>query len=85
MDDHFTHLCPKLAEAAKLLSLLLDVLTNHFPHNQHMAFNSSYAENAASGIQNPPVQDDNRLCINMVKSQVNVTTWSRDYSSSQSV
>jgi hypothetical protein len=32
-DDHFTHLCPKLAEVARLLSLLPVVLTNPFPHN----------------------------------------------------
>jgi hypothetical protein len=32
-DDHLTHLCPKLVEATRLLSLPLFVLTNPFPHN----------------------------------------------------
>jgi hypothetical protein len=84
-DDHLTHLCPKLMEAARLLSLPPDVLTNPFPHNQHMALISSNARNATSGSQNPPVQDGDCLCINMVKSQVNVATRYCDYSSSQDV
>jgi hypothetical protein len=50
-----------------------------------MASSSSNAENVTSGSQNPPAQDDDHLCINMVKSQVNVATRSRDYSSSQDV
>jgi hypothetical protein len=56
------------------------VLTNPFPHNQHMASSSSNVGNVASGSQNPPTQDNDRLCINMVKSQVNVATRSGDYS-----
>jgi len=59
------------------------MLTNPFPHNQHMASSSSNAENATSGNQNPPTHEGDRLCVNMVKSQINVATWSRDYSSSQ--
>jgi hypothetical protein len=50
-----------------------------------MASSSSNAGNAASGGQNPPAQDNDHLCINMVKSQVNVATWSRNYSSSHVV
>jgi hypothetical protein len=84
-DDHLTHLCPKLAEVVSLLSLPPVVLTNTFPHNQHMASSSSNAENVASGSQNPPAQDGDRLCINMVNSQVNVATGSRNYSSPQNV
>jgi hypothetical protein len=80
-DDHLTHLCPKLVEAARLLSLSLIVLTNPFPHNQHMASSSSNVRNVASGSQNPLAQDDDRLCINLVKSKVNVATQSHDYSS----
>jgi hypothetical protein len=84
-DDHLTHSLPKLVEYARLLSLPPVVLTNPFPHNQHIASSSSNARNASSGIQNPPAQDNDLLCINMVKSQVNVATWSLDYSSSQTV
>ena len=37
IDDHLTHLCPKLAEATRLLYLPPIMLMNPFPHNQHMA------------------------------------------------
>jgi hypothetical protein len=37
------------------------------------------------GSQNPPSQDDDCLCINMVNSQVHVATRSRDYSSSKAI
>jgi hypothetical protein len=84
-DDHLTHLCPKIVESVRLLSLLLVVLTNPFPHNQHMDSSSSNAVNAVSGSQNPPMQDGDHLCINMVKSKVNVATQSHVYSSSQIV
>jgi hypothetical protein len=39
-NDHLTHLCPKLTKFVSLLSLPPDVLTNPFPHNQHMASSS---------------------------------------------
>jgi hypothetical protein len=65
----------------RILSLLPAVLTNTFPHNQHMASISSNVVNAVSGSQNPQAQDGDHLCINMVKSQVNVATRSHDYSS----
>jgi hypothetical protein len=52
IDDHLTHLCPKLAEDARLLAQSHVVLTNPFPHNQHLASSSSNAENAAGGSQN---------------------------------
>jgi hypothetical protein len=50
-DNHLTHLCPKIVEDVRLLSLLLVMLTNPFPHNQHMALSSSNFINAASGSQ----------------------------------
>jgi hypothetical protein len=80
-NDHLTHLFPKIVEAAKILSLSPAVMTNPFPNNQHMASSSSNGENVVSGIQNPQTQDDEHLCINMVKCKVNVDTQSRDYSS----
>jgi hypothetical protein len=84
-NDHLTYLCPKLAEVARLLSLPPTMLTNPFPHNQHMASSFSNAENVVGGSQNPPTQDSDHLCIKMVLSQVNVATHSRDYKSSQTV
>jgi hypothetical protein len=83
--DHLTHLFHKLVEAARLLSLPPAVLTNSFPHNQHMVWSSSNAGNVACGSQNPLTQYNDRLCINMVNSQVKVTTRSHDYSSSKNV
>jgi hypothetical protein len=80
--NNLTHLCPKLVEATRLLSLPPAVLTNPFPHNQHLASSSSNFENVAGGSQNPSLQDSDRLYINMVNYQVNVVARSRDYSSS---
>jgi hypothetical protein len=85
MDNHLTHLCPKLEEAARILSLPPVMLKNHFPHNQHMASSSLNAKNVASGSQNPLVEDDDHLWINMVKYEVNVATRSHNYSSSQTI
>jgi hypothetical protein len=85
IDNHLTHLCPKLAEVASLLSLPPIVLTNPFPHSQHMDSSSSNSRNVVSGSQNPPTQYSDHLCINMVKSQVNVATRSCDYNSTQNV
>jgi hypothetical protein len=66
--DHLTHLCPKLEEASRLLSQPPIVLTNLFPHNQHMALGSSNTRNASSGNQNPSTHEGDCLCVNMVKS-----------------
>jgi hypothetical protein len=73
-DDHLTHLCPKLVESVRLLPLPLAMLTNLFPHNQHMASSSSNAGNVVGGSQNPLPQDGDHLCINMVNYQVSVAT-----------
>jgi hypothetical protein len=82
-DDHLIHLCPKLAETVRLLAQLPTVLTNPFPHNQHLASRSSNAGNAAGGGHNQLLQDDDRLCINMVDAKIDVATRSQDYSSKQ--
>jgi hypothetical protein len=50
-----------------------------------MALSSSNAKNVAGGSQNPPAQDNDRLCINMVNSLVNLATQSRNYNSPQTV
>jgi hypothetical protein len=73
-NDHLTHLCPKLVEDVRLLSLPPIVLTNPFPHNQHMASISSNDGNVVSESQNPPAQDGDHFCINMVKYEINVAT-----------
>jgi hypothetical protein len=83
--DHLTHLCPKIEEASRLLSQPPTVLTNPFPHNQHMASGTSNTGNASSGSQNPSTHEGGHLCVNMVKSQIDVATRSRDYGSSQTV
>jgi hypothetical protein len=74
IDDHLSHLCPKLVEAARLLSIPPTMLMNYFPHNQHMASSSSNDENVVSGSQNPRAQYGEHLCINMVTYEVNVAT-----------
>jgi hypothetical protein len=50
------------------------VWNNPFPHNQHMASGSSNNENAPSGGQNPPSDEGDHLCVNMVKSYIDVAT-----------
>jgi hypothetical protein len=82
IDDHLTHLYPKIEEVVRILSLSPDVLTNYFLHNQHMALSSSNDGNVVSGSQNLLTQDNDLLCINMVKYQVNLPTHSHNYSSS---
>ena len=84
-NDHLTHLCPKLAEAVRILDQSPAVLTNPFPHNQHLASSSSNIGNATSGGQNHQSQDGDRLCINMVNEKIDVATRSRDYSSKQTI
>jgi hypothetical protein len=83
IDDHLTHLFPKLAEAVRLLAQSSTVLKNPFTHNQHLASISSNSGNAIGGGQNQQSQDGDHLCINMVNVKVNVATRSRDYISSQ--
>jgi hypothetical protein len=61
------------------------MLTNSFTHNQHITSSSSNAVNAASGNKKPPTDEGDHLCVNMVKSHINVATISYDYSSSQTV
>jgi hypothetical protein len=85
IDDHLTHLYPKLEKVARLLSLSPVVLANTFPHNQHMASSSLNTGNVTHGSQNPLLQDGDRLCINMVDEKINVATRSRDYSSSKAI
>jgi hypothetical protein len=58
----------------RLLSLSPIILTNPFPNNQHMASSSLNTGNVAGGSQNLSLQDDDRLCINMVNVKVNVAT-----------
>jgi hypothetical protein len=50
-----------------------------------MASGASNTGNASSEGQNPSTYEGGHLCVNMVKSQIDVATRSRDYSSSQTV
>jgi hypothetical protein len=75
-DDHLTYLCPKLAEAVRLLNLSPALLTNPFPHNEHLASSSTNDGNDNGGSQNPPLQDGDRVCINMVNAKIDITTHS---------
>jgi hypothetical protein len=84
-DDHLTHLCPKIEEASRILSYPPSVLTNLFPYNQHMALGTSNTGNASSGSENPSAYEGGHLCVNMVKSQIEVATRSRDYGSSWTI
>jgi hypothetical protein len=82
-DDHLTHLCSKLAEAARLLNIPPAVLMNPFPHNQHLASSYLNTINVLGGSQNPPPQYGDHVCINMVDAKIDIATRSRDYGSSK--
>jgi hypothetical protein len=49
-------------------------MTNLFLYNQHIASGPSNNENALSRSQNPSTHEVDRLCVNMVKYQIDVTT-----------
>jgi hypothetical protein len=78
-DDHLTHLFPKIEEASRILSKSSIVLTNSFPHYQHMALGPPNTKNASRGSQNSLTHEGGHLCVNMVKSQIDVATRSCDY------
>jgi hypothetical protein len=59
------------------------MLTNPFPHNQHLASSSLNTGNAPGASQNPPPQDGDRVCINMVDAKIDIATRSRDHGSSK--
>jgi hypothetical protein len=80
--DLLAHLFPKIEEASRLLSQPHTVLTNPFPHNQHMASGSTNIGNASSGSQNPSIHEGDHVCFIMVKSHIDVATRSHDYGSS---
>jgi hypothetical protein len=84
-NDQLTHLCPKILKAMRILSLLPTMMIHPFSHNQHMASSSSNEKNVVSGSKNPPTQDGDRFCINMVKYEVNAATRSHDYISPQTI
>ena len=50
-----------------------------------MVLGSSNTKNASSGNQNPSTHEGDHLCVNMVKSHINVATRSRNYNYSQVV
>jgi hypothetical protein len=80
-DDHLTCLCPKIEESSRLLSQPHVVLTNLFPHNQHMSSGTPNTRNASNESQNPLAREGGHLGVNMVKSHIDVTTQSHDYDS----
>jgi hypothetical protein len=81
--DHLSHLRPKIEQSSRILSQPPIVLTNMFPHNPHMDSETSDTGNASNGSQNPLPHEGGHLCINMAKSNIDVSTQSHDYSSSQ--
>jgi hypothetical protein len=50
-----------------------------------MTSGTSNIGNVLSGSQNPSAQEGGHICINMVKSQIDVATLSRNYGSSQTI
>jgi hypothetical protein len=79
MEDHPTHLCPRLAEAQKLLVQQQPVvLTNPFPHGKNLTQASSSAD---GGSQGPPPSSSNPSAVNvyMMKGDAYIETRAHDY------
>jgi hypothetical protein len=79
MEDHPTHLCPRLAEAQKLLVQQQPVvLTNPFPHGKNLTQASSSAD---GGSQGPPPSSSNPSSVNvyMMKGDAYIATRAHDY------
>jgi hypothetical protein len=78
-EDHPTHLCPRLAEAQKLLAQQQPVvLTNPFPHGKNLTQASSSMD---GGSQGPPPSSSNPSSVNvyMLKGDAHIATRTHDY------
>jgi hypothetical protein len=65
MDDHPTHLCPRLTKAQKLLvQKKLVVMMNAFPHRSNMAQSSVFSI-TDGGRQGPPTSTSNNPVRNL--------------------
>jgi hypothetical protein len=87
MEDHLTHLCPRLVEAQKLLVQQQPVvLMNPFPQGKNMA-QASTSSSATGGSQGPPAPTNNNPTTNiyMMNVEANIATRARDYGMSESV
>jgi hypothetical protein len=79
MEDHPTHLCPRLGEAQKFLAQQQPVvLTNPFPHGKNLTQASS---NVDGGSQGPPSSSSNPSTSNvyMLKGDAHIATRAHDY------
>jgi hypothetical protein len=87
MEDHPTHLCPRLAKVQKLLAQPQPVvLMNRFPQGKSMA-QASTSTGVVGGSQGPPVPTNNNLVTNIYMMDVkdNIMTRARDYRMPESV
>jgi hypothetical protein len=80
VEDHPTHLCPRLAEAHKFVTQQQQaVLTNPFQHGQNLTQASASAE---GGCQEtcPPPNNSSSMNVYMVRGDALITTRAHDYS-----
>jgi hypothetical protein len=80
MEDHPTHLCPRLAEAQKfVMQQQQAVLTNLFQHGKNLTQASASTE---GGIQDPSLPANNPASTNvyMVRGDAFISTRVHDYS-----
>jgi hypothetical protein len=80
MEDHPTHLCPRLAEAQKfVMQQQPTVLTNPFQHGKNLTQASASTE---GGSQGPSPSSNNPASVNvyMVKGDAFISTRAHDYS-----
>jgi hypothetical protein len=80
VEDHPTHLCPRLAEAQKFVTQQQQaVLTNPFQHGQNLTQASASTE-GGSQENCPPPNNPSSANVYMVKSDAFITTRAHDYS-----
>jgi hypothetical protein len=80
VEDHPTHLCPRLAEAQKFVTQQQQaVLTNPFQHGQNLTQASTSAE-GGSQENCPPPNNSSSMNVYMVRSDSLIITRVHDYS-----
>jgi hypothetical protein len=80
MEDHPTHLCPRLAEAQKFVTQQQQaVLMNPFQHGQNLTQASTSTEGGSQG-NCPPPNNPSSANVYMVRDDAFISTRAHDYS-----
>jgi hypothetical protein len=82
VEDHLTHLCPRLAEAQKFVTQQQQaVLMNPFQHGQNLTQASASTEGGSQETF-PPLNNPSSMNVYMVRGDAFISTRVHDYSKS---